>query len=169
MVVKKHTLKTLISLDASYTSALTSPSPEHAVFFSKLAILEYCGWIEEVFDQIIRRSVKGQLNTQEFKQMLETSIIGNTHGFQYKKHFRKMLTSAVGLRKAEIIEKYLKDSGQFDILVSELENIKRDRDSAAHTWIDRATRTYPAPSYTKSKFERIYPILKGIYSQIIRL
>lgn len=169
MVVKKHILKTLTSLDDSFTSALRSPSPEQSVFFSKLAILEYCGWIEEVFDQIIRRSVKGQLKTQEFRQMLETSVIGNTHGFQYKKHFRTMLTRAVGLRKAEIIEKYLKDSRQFDILVSELGNIKRDRDSAAHTWIDGATRTYPAPSFTKSQFERIYPILRGIYSQVIKL
>lgn len=169
MIVKKHILKTLTFLDESFSSALSSPSPEQAVFFSKLAILEYCGWIEEAFDQIIRRSVKGQLRSQEFRQILETSIIGNTYGFQYKKHFRTMLTRAVGLSKAEIIEKYLKDSGQFHILVSELENIKKDRDSAAHTWIDGATRTYPAPSFTKSKFKRVYPILRGIYSQIIKL
>lgn len=169
MFIKKHILNTLKRLDLRYNQALLTPNPQESVYFSKLAILEYCGWIEESFDLIVRRSVKGQLKTIEFRQMLECSVIGNTCGFQYKKHFRPMLSRAVGLRRMEILEKYLKDKGQLELLVSELESVKTHRDNAAHTWINGATRTYPAPSYIKSSFEIIFPIMKGIYSQVIRL
>lgn len=169
MVIKKHILKTLNNLDVNFNRALRSPSPQDSVFYSKLAILEYCGWVEDSFDLIIRRSVKGKLKTPEFRQMLEVSVIGNTHGFQYKKHFRPMLVRALGLKNAETVEKHLNDAGSLEILISELENVKQHRDSAAHTWIDGATRTYPAPSYTKATFEKIYPIIRAIYTQVTKI
>lgn len=168
MLVKKDILGTLEGLDIRYNNALHTPTPQDSIYFSKLAILEYCGWIEESFDKIVRRSVKGKLKTQVYKDML-ASVIDNTHGFQYKKHFRPMLYSAVGLKNMEIVEKNLKDSGKFELLISELEAVKIHRDNAAHTWINGATPTYPAPSNIKARFEIIYPIMKGIYSQVIRL
>jgi hypothetical protein len=168
MIVKRYILKTLGSLDSRYNQALRTPTPEDSVYFSKLAILEYCGWIEETFDQIVRRSVKDKLKTIVFQQILETNIIGNTHGFQYKAHFRPMLMRAIGLKDMETIETHLKNTGQFEILISELDSVKEYRNRAAHTWIDGTTRTYPAPSLTKSKFEKVYPIMKNIYSQVIR-
>lgn len=169
MITKKHILKTLNGLDLRFNEALSTSTPEDSVYFSKLATLEYCGWIEETFDNIVRRSVKNQLKTIEFKQMLDNAVIGNTHGFQYKEDFRPMLTRAVGLKNMEAIEKHLKDSSQYDILISELSSIKTHRNNAAHTWINGPTRTYPAPSLIKSKFEIVYPIMKGIYSKVIQL
>lgn len=169
MVVKKYILKTLNSLELRFNEALRSPVPQDSVYFSKLCVLEYCGWIEETFDLIVRRSVKGKLKSQEFKQILDNTVIGNNFGFEYKKHFRTMLIKAAGLTIAEKIEKHLKDTNKFDIFISELNNIKTHRDSAAHTWIDGPTRTYPAPSDTKARFEIVYPIMKSVYTQIVNL
>ncbi|TLS66285.1 hypothetical protein FEF65_10750 [Mariprofundus erugo] len=157
------------TLERRFEAAMRSPTPEEAVYFSKLATLEYCGWIEENFDMIVRRLVKPKLKTPDYKNMLETRIIGNNFGFDYKKNFRPMLTSAVGIKNMETIEIYLKSSGQFEIFVSELESIKQHRDNAAHTWIDGPTKTYPSPSVILSKFNTLFPIVKQIYAEVRRL
>lgn len=169
MIVKKHISRTLKDLDDRYNGAIHCSSIDESIYYSKLAILEYCGWIEEAFDNIVRRSVKGKLKTQSYKQMLETSVIGNNHGFQYKENFRPMLTRSIGLAAMEKVEKELDKSGKLSILISELEAVKRDRDSAAHTWTHNATRTYPSPSITRFRLEKIYPITREIYSHIIKL
>ena len=169
MIIKKYILSTLNNLDTSFKNALLSANPQDSVYFSKLAILEYCGWIEEALDTIVRRSVKGKLKTTVFRQMFETSVIENTHGFQYKKHFRSMMTRAVGLQEMEKVEKCLIDAGQLEIFIGELETVKSHRDNAAHTWINGATRIYPSPSYTRSRLLTIYPILKLLYSEVSNL
>jgi len=169
MIVKKHISRTLKDLDDRYNGAMNCSSIDESIYYSKLAILEYCGWIEEAFDNIVRRSVKNRLKSQPYRQMLETSVIGNNHGFQYKENFRPMLTRAIGLVAMEKVEKELDKNGNLSVLISELEAVKRDRDSAAHTWALNATRTYPSPSITRARLERIYPIAKGIYSHITKL
>ena len=127
------------------------------------------GWIEDVFDMIVRRSVKNRLKTLPFRQMLETSIIGNNHGFQYKENIRPMLTRAIGIKEMEKIEIHLDRSGYLPILVSQLNDVKKDRDSAAHTWKNNVMRTYPSPSITKSRLNTVYPITREMYSLVIKL
>lgn len=58
MIVKKYIRNTLDSLDSKYNSALTSSDPNEPVFYSKMAVLEYCGWIEEALDKIAIRCIK---------------------------------------------------------------------------------------------------------------
>lgn len=168
MVVKKYIEAILDDMERKYNAALSSSNPLEPTYYSKLAVLEYCGWIEETFDLIVRRSVKGKLKTAPFKQMLEFSVIGNTHAFQYKDHFRPMLRNAIGISKMEQIEQYLDRTNQLDTLISELQAVKRDRDDAAHTWIIGATKTYPAPSQIKGRLKKVYPIMRSIYSEIIK-
>lgn len=168
MIVKKNISKTLKDLDRRYNDALFSSSAEDSIYFSKLAILEYCGWIEDTLDKIVRRSVKNKLKTPPYTDMLRSTIKDNS-GFQYKQNFRPMLTKVIGLVEMEYIEKELEKTGNLAILISELEAVKKDRDCAAHTWIKNATRTYPAPSTTKSRLENIYPITREIYSIVTRL
>jgi hypothetical protein len=168
MVVKKYIEALLDDMERKYTSALSSTNPLEPTYYSKLAVLEYCGWIEETFDIIVRRSVKGKIKTTPFKQMLEFSVIGNTYAFQYKEDFRPMLRNAIGISKMEKIEQYLEHTTQLDTLISELQAIKRDRNDAAHTWIVGATKTYPAPSQIKGRLDKVYPIMRNIYREIIK-
>ncbi|RLA52351.1 MAG: hypothetical protein DRR42_07810 [Gammaproteobacteria bacterium] len=70
MIVKTHISKTLSALDKRYTNS----DSEGSIFFAKLAVLEYCGWIEESLDDVVHRAVKGKLKTQEFSDMLNSLI-----------------------------------------------------------------------------------------------
>lgn len=163
MVFKKHILITLSKLNGRYENA----DPQDSIFFSKLALLEYCGWLEESFDCIVRRSVKKKLKTIEFRQMLENRVIGKTYGFEYKQYFRPMLMQAVGLSEAEKIESFLKSNGVYEIFLGELGTVKVYRDNAAHTWIKDATITYPAPSVIMQSFNTTFPIIRSIYSYVV--
>lgn len=168
MIFKKNITKNLKKLDKLY-KASTSLSPEETIFYSKLAVLEYCGWIEYAFDNIARRSVKGKLKTQQFKTIFENRVIGNNHGFQYKENFRPMLVSTLGLIEAEKIESLLEKNGYLPILISELDNMKSYRNNAAHTCLEQnTTQQYPSPSVISQNFNNLYPIIKYIYSNVSR-
>lgn len=167
MVVKKHILDTLNKMEVKYQAALLSPDPNEATYYSKLATLEYCGWIEETLDSIARRSVKKKLKTTAFKQMFDGGIIGGTHGFQYEKHFRPMMVRSIGIVAAEKLQQKLETDGVFETFTNELKAVKKDRDDAAHTWIEGTTKTYPAPSIAKGRLLVLYPILKNMYAYII--
>lgn len=167
MVIKKYIQKTLHKLNRKHRYAMLSNTPEEAIYYSKLSILEYCGWIEESMDIIVKRSVKKKIRTVPYMQILDNAILGGTHGFEYVKHFRPMLMRAIGIQKMEKIEINLINNGQLDLLKSELLNVKQDRDDAAHTWINNVTKTYPAPSIAQNRLKLLFPILRGIYSQIL--
>lgn len=161
MVVKTHILKTIKKLDGLYN---TAPNPE-ATYYSKLAIIELCGWIEHSMDNIAEHFAKKHLKTQPFKDSLN-SIKEKNYGFDYKQNFRKMLTQTIGLHNMEKIElKVNAKASGINVLNSTLDTLKNIRNDAAHTFIG-ATTTYQAPSVTKSQLEKIYPILKDISKEI---
>jgi hypothetical protein len=168
MIVKKNILATINDFDNRYNEALLSPNSKDSIYISKLAILEYCGWIEDSLDKIVRRSVSKKIKTLPFKQMLDQRIIGNNYGFLYKENFRPMMLSAIGIVKMESLERKIDSDGHLEILISQLESVKKNRDSAAHTWVNEVLPQYQAPSSLRSKIEIIHPILKNIYSYIIK-
>ena len=159
-VVKKHILATLESLDGHYNTAPTT----EATYYSKLAIIELCGWLEFTVDSIAEYYANKKLRTIPYRDIF-SSIKQNTFGFDYKKHFRKMLYQTIGLPVMEKIERKINNGGLITILDTELDNLKILRDDAAHTYID-ATKTYQAPSVTKTQLTRIYPILKLINKEV---
>lgn len=165
MIIKKKLAKTLSDLDVLYNSSLLSANPNNAIFYSKLAVLEYCGWVEHSFDMIVNRCVKGKLNTQVCQNIMK-GIIDNTHGFEYKSHFRSMMIKSIGIVGFEKFDSELNTMNYLPILVSELENAKVQRNSAAHTYSENLLITYSAPSVTIQSFNRIYPIVKHMYSYV---
>jgi hypothetical protein len=168
MIVKKHILETLSNLDKYYNDSLCLNSKK-SIYFSKLAVLEYCGWIEESFDDIARRSVKGKIKTEAFQKILDGVVIGKNSGFQYVENLRPMMLQAMGLQGMEKLENYLRNSGTFEIFVSELSMINKYRKTAAHTWVKGVIANYPAPSIIRDSFIKIYPIIKGLYSEVVKL
>lgn len=163
MVVKKHILSNIKRLDSLYNS---SPTVE-ATYYSKLAIIELCGWIELTMDNIVEHFANKHLKTQPFKDSFK-ALKKNNYGFDYKKNFRKMLSQTVGLHNTEKVETTLNHSGQIAILNAILDSLKILRNDAAHTYID-ATKTYQAPSVTKAQLEQIYPILKDFSKEVKNL
>lgn len=171
MIIKKYILETLDNIEAKYNIALTSPNStaKDVTFYSKLAILEYCGWIEEMMDIIAYRSIKNQIVTQTFSDMSNT-IIKKTWGFEYKKHFRKMLIQLIGTLKYQHIEIKLVHQNTLDVFIGELDYLTELRNKAAHTWTSGVTNQFPAPSLLITHLkDKIFPVLRIIYREIIKL
>jgi len=168
MVIKKHILKTLKKLEGEYNECLNSTDVNDPVFRCKLATIEYCGWIEETFDLIAKRAVKGRLKTQPYRKMAE-DCIKRTYGFQYEQHLRLMLLRIIGLVQMEAIEIELSKCNSFSQFTSELKVMKEHRNSAAHTWVQNTTPQYPSPSQIIGSLNIVYPVSKKLYSEICRL
>lgn len=160
MVVKKHIMYNIKNLNRLYDSAPTT----EATYYSKLAIIELCGWIELSMDSIAEHFANKHLKTQPFKNSFQ-SLIENNYGFDYKRNFRKMLNQTIGLHNMEKIELKINLTGCITILDSTLDILKKLRNDAAHTYIGTTT-TYQSPSVTKSQLEIVYPILKEISKEI---
>ena len=163
MIYKKHICNSLSDLNKRYDFSLTLSDSKDSIYFSKLALLEYCGWIEESFDLIILRSIKNKLQQKKFKDIINAAIKKNS-GFQYESNFRPMLITAIGVNEVEKLEKKIDANGSIQVLISELHALKEDRNSAAHGWIRGTTRLYPAPSILISRLNKVHPIIKSIYS-----
>lgn len=115
MVSKTSILENLQGLDALYQK---SSSTKKSLFFSKLAILELCGWTEESIDDIIKRCAKRKLKEKVNLDYLIKEI-ERTYGFTYEKHFRKMLVELIGFINIERLERKV-DKDKFHNLKSTL-------------------------------------------------
>lgn len=155
--------KTLRFLDGMYQQHEVSDDPEEAVAFSKLAVLEFCGWIEMTIDEIARSAVCITLPKLDDRKPLE-QLIRNTSGFNYEKHVIPLLVTAIGSTRFSVIEKTLKDEAVLDqfkgILNSNDFTTMRNR--AAHTFNDGTQRNYDAPSAVIGKLRQVAPLFERI-------
>jgi hypothetical protein len=132
-----------------------------ALFYSKLSILELCGWIEESMDNIIRCCGNRNLKDRTNRQLVEKGIIKRTYGFEYNRHFRKMLIQVVGLIAFERLERRM-DSSKLQLMKSALGSLRTLRDTEAHTHLKGVTRRLDAPSVTKARFFDVYHGLREV-------
>ena len=151
MVTKSYIRKNLDDIHHLYHS---SSSQRKKLFYSKLAILELCGWLEESMDDIAKRCCNR--NIKEIKNRDKIlDAIKRTYGFEYDRHFRKMLITIIGYKGIELIEKKA-DSLTFQKFKSTLGMLKGKRDAQAHTYVRGIMTTIDAPSVTLSKFQNLY-------------
>ncbi|CAM2978373.1 hypothetical protein O8E88_000478 [Flavobacterium psychrophilum] len=159
MIAKSYIESTLQELDKLYNQA---SSQKKAIYFSKLAIIELCGWIEETVDEIVLRHCNRKLKNVENKNYCKEKIIKNNYGFQYLQNIRPMLINLIGLIGVEKLEIELEKTAQITLLKNSLGNLKVSRNEAAHTHLKGITRTYNAPSRTLGDFNRIYIVLEKL-------
>lgn len=163
MIAVSYIDNTLKELDKLYN---TSSSQKKAIYFSKLALIELCGWIEETVDDIVLRHSKRQLKEQRNKEYYQKQIVQRNYGFQYDSNIRPMLISLIGLIEVERLEKDLEKTQQLTKLKNSLSNIKNSRNRAAHTYLKGVTMTFDAPSRTIGNFNAIKPILEKIDQEL---
>jgi hypothetical protein len=166
MINKTYLLNTLNNLEKLYNS---SKSQQKTTYYSKLAVIELCGWIEETMDDIIIKCANRCLKTSDCKKYVTNSIIKPIHGFQYDNHFRKMLMTTIGIINLEKLEKKLEKSSKITLLKNNLKNLVQSRNQAAHTCLKSVTRTYDAPSKIKHDFLNIYVLLKDLDDELRKL
>lgn len=144
-------------------------SSSHRDYYSKLALLELCGWLELVQDEIIKGFADVKLIDQKYKDEIETYVISKTYGFDYANHFRPMIIKLIGYKEAEIFENKLKSAGHFQILRDQLSSLWALRRRAAHTTFIGVTMTYQAPSSMQTYLNSLYPILTNVETELNRL
>lgn len=165
MIVKRSIQANLRELDRAYRSATR---PKDALFFSKLAILELCGWIEESMDDIVLRCSTRHLSDSANVRYCEKAIVRKTYGFDYDANFRWMLIRLVGLINVEALEKAL-DPVKISALSGALATLKQQRNTEAHTHIKGLTKTINAPSVTLAQLAPVYEGLLEIDRRMRKL
>lgn len=167
MITKSYIESTLNQLDKLYNN---SSSQKKSIYYSKLAVIELCGWIEDSMDDVVEKYCNKKLKESANKKCVKDDIINPNHGFHYKSNFRPMLMKSIGIIALEKMEKKLENGGaKITILKSTLGRLKGKRNDAAHTFIKGITSNFDAPSTIKNDFNRIYPILKEIETEIRKL
>jgi hypothetical protein len=165
MIAKTYILQDLNQLDSAFRNAKTQ---KHGIYFSKLAILELCGWIEISMDEVItmhcNRHVAERKNTNYV-----SDVVKKTYGFDYELNFRKMLINLIGIVTCEKIEAQIPVAVHTRFL-AQLKSLKIVRNSLAHTYLKGPARTIwiDAPSVTMARFNEIYYGLKE-FEQKLRL
>jgi hypothetical protein len=152
--------KTLQFLDSMYQRHQTAEDPEEAVAFAKLAVLEFCGWVEMTIDDIARSAVSASLPTVGDRKPLE-ALIKATSGFDYSRNVTPLLVSALGSVRFSIVENTMKEEALLDMFKNTLNSTDfiRMRNCAAHTFNDGTQRNYDAPSSVLGKLQQIAPLM----------
>ncbi len=152
MIVRSHILETLKILDQKYNSAVGAKEP---LLYSKLAIIELCGWIEESMDDIVLRCARHYLKNEDNIKYVKNEIVKRTYGFEYDTHFRRMLIQLLGIINVERIEKNV-DLNKREKFKAALNTLKNPRNSAAHTHVKGILRHIDTPSVTLGHFMSLY-------------
>jgi hypothetical protein len=152
MIARSYIESNLKQLDRLYNSA---GSQKMKLYYSKLAMLELCGWIEETMDDVVIKCANRVLKVHSNKAYIADKVVKPTYGFEYEKHFRRMLVFVVGLMSVEKIEKNV-DAVKYARFKSALGSLKAARNKEAHTHLKGITRTVDAPSVTMRNFVYVY-------------
>lgn len=163
MIAKTEIERTLRGLLHRYKNAKTQKEP---LWYSKLAIIELCGWIEISLDDLVLRLANNALIEPNHLTHFQVEVVDKNYGFHYKKHLKGMLVASVGLEGVEAIESTVKAISKAR-LESELGTLSIVRNNLAHTYVKGVTESIDAPSLTIERFNRIYPALKD-YENAVR-
>lgn len=159
MLPKKPIFDLLTELQTLYDSPHHN---SHKIYYSKMALIELCGWIELCVDKIASDLVNSNLNKPKNIDFAKKQIIDNTYGFDYEKNLRPIFMKLIGLINIEIIEDLLDSTGEITLLKSQLNNLVSLRNPAAHTSIVGVTHTYNAPSTMINYLNNIYDKLNNL-------
>ncbi len=101
---------------------------------SKSSILEVCGWVEQAMDLLVRDTANRCKLSPKYISLVDKKYIEKTYGFEYRKHFEKMLIAVVGYR---ILEQAETRAGN-DLIKMEsiLSDLSKLRNHYAHTHFD---------------------------------
>ncbi len=158
MIDKVGIEKNLRQIDRLYAR---SSSAQEGLLFSKLAILELCGWIENSMDNIVLNTARQLIRQPKHLEYFKKEVVGKVYGFEYEKHFRRMVIALIGLHGVETMEKNV-HLHVFDPMCASLNALKPNRDTLAHGYIEGATTHLDAPSVILGRFRTVYAGLVDI-------
>lgn len=164
MVAKTYIAANLQQIERLYNS---SKSVQKSLFYSKLAVIELCGWIEMSMDDIVLRLASRRLRQPDHRKYVEKEVVRRTFGFDYERHFLPMIETIIGRHGIEEMNTRV-DNGLILPLVGALSALKTERDKLAHQYIKGITLTIDAPSVTNARFPIVLAGLKNIEVVLLR-
>ena len=172
-IVSRKIRSNLHLLETRYNSVMQSNRLDasiEAVLYSKLAVIELCGWIEESIDCILIDYVMRTVRNTTIIETIRKEIIDTVYGFKYKDNFRPLMEKIIGAARFQKIMLQLRRRGlQDEVLKNQLHQLSTARNQAAHTyWHQQGTQRFDAPSITIGIFEVLLPILKKIEGMVRR-
>jgi hypothetical protein len=143
--------ETLREIDAWYNE-LTGAS-ERPKLLSKLALLEFCGWLETHLDALLER-VGHHCGLDD--TWVHDHILKPNYGFTYNDHLRPMIVRLVGEVGIKTVERSLEQAkpGKLEQLRVELGSLWKVRGHLAHSNIAAPVRqqlTINAPSWSRNR------------------
>ena len=167
MIAKDEIENILQIIDQKYQDS-QSGDVDFLRLLSKLAVIELSGWLEVTFDKF-GQSVCSSIDTEgSGKEVLDllNKKIGRVNGFLYEEHLKDILIYAIGVRDFFKIERRLKNQGQGERFTAALSNLNKARNSAAHTHLYGATKSFDSPSITISVLQNLMPFLIQLSSEL---
>lgn len=164
MIAKSYIEQNLKQIERRYTASRTQKEP---LFYSKLAILELCGWLEITIDDLVCRAVRRKVRDAAKVERFEKSVVEPVYGFHYRKHFRRLICAAIGEVNVHDIEATM-DQLKRQQLESELNGLYQVRNSLAHTYVKGVTQNIDAPSRTLQRFQLTHAALKEFEQEVFR-
>ena len=153
----------LNELDKLYNDAT---SKKKAVYYSKLATLELCGWVEDTLDDIVLMYANRKLKESFNKKYIRKDVVKRNNGFQYKYNIRPMLIAVLGIITLEKIENKFEKTSKITVLKNSLSNLRESRNKAAHTHLKGIMSNYDAPSVIIREFNIIKEILRDLDNEL---
>jgi hypothetical protein len=157
----KHIADRVDELDKLYQGATGLFQPQ---YYSKFAVLEVSGWVEESVDQILRDCAKlvttDKRNAIDFGKRLK-----KCNGFSYDGHVRECLICLVGLAGADLFERTM-PTEKLNALRSGLNTIYEVRCGLAHTHVVSGSQTIDAPSKSAERLRNIVDALQSMESTL---
>lgn len=151
-------------LDTEYNKSILDP--DLPIFYSKLAVIEFSGWMEDSVDTIVYDYINSHIIDPVVKQHIEKCVNGN-FGFNYYSNLFKVFTSVLGVNTWENIEDKLKPQNLLN-LVNVTSTYTGIRNKAAHSSIV-VTNTFSSPSTTIAAYNKIKPAMMMIEHEVAAL
>jgi hypothetical protein len=153
-------LQRLAEIDLAYQN---EKDPIKALLWAKLSALEVGGWTEECIDSMVKDYIIEKNPPSKDKILEQLKYI---YGFQYAKEFRKIWIEIIGTILFDKIETCI--SLKCLRLESALNELKRSRDIAAHTYTKQDTNI-DAPSKMIDLLKRIESGLSDFMKEVYQL
>jgi hypothetical protein len=135
------------------------------ILFSKLALLELCGWIETTMDSIINENAKKRNLDPEDEKFIRGKVT-RTYSFEYIK-FRDLVILLIGVKKTKLLETSMNNN--FVLMEAKLNELFTKRCKLAHTHSDRTTKIIDSPQIMKSDFNDLLKYLKEYERKLKRI
>lgn len=175
-VVDEQLYKTLDLMEKRYNEIDSDPASSHDAdlelkLLSKLALIEFCGWVEMTIDEILNNYLAMSIISRPVVKQC-TEEIDKVYGCSWENVqslFRRILG---GWGYSRLLSR----NAEFRVIWSHVEAIagtetssrKRKRDIAAHTAMDPRVQTYfSAPSLVLDKLLKVHPLLLRLRSDVL--